>query len=574
MSQAWQLMRPLSSGVHKTYRKKKSASMDPRYIFAYYSGVDKKAERRGRAGVVSSSSSSSSVFASVTALLSMGFGLASATTPLLAEADNDSAGGPEKNVPAEKIITRAEVAKHNSQQPNVWVIYQEGVYDITEFMEAHPGGEEKIKMAGGGNVEPFWKLYPAHLGRDNQPIPSVREQLSRLRIGRLPEEEVVQQNVQLDVEDPFYSEPTRHPGLTVLTDRPFNAETPISLIPEHFLTPTDLFYVRNHHAVPIIQPEDWSLEVEGLGLVRPATLSLDQLKTNYPQVKIVATMQCAGNRRGDMHKFKDTQGILWGVGVLSTAEWTGVRLADVLADLGVTPDCGAQHVWFEGADYPYDASLPLTRALDKSKDVLLAWEMNGQELPRDHGFPLRVIVPGVAGARNVKWLKRIKVAMQPSPSNWQRGFPYKGVFYKENFQHVDPAKYGSVYELPIQSAICIPSAGTAVEADEAVTVRGYAWSGGGRAVERVDVSCDGGKTWQEAELQRDDSQPEGRAWAWSLFQVELEIPKGHRGPLEIICKAMDSSFNSQPAKPEEIWNLRGILNNSWHRVTVRVEQDG
>eukprot|EP00808_Paulinella_micropora_P026660 g670.t1 len=372
-----------------------------------------------------------------------------------------------------------------------------------------------------------------------------------MKIGRLSEEEAKQSPQMLDVEDPFYHEPERHPALKVVTARPFNAETPLALTGEQFITPTELHFVRNHHPVPRINIDTYVLHLEGLCLTKPATLTIQDLRTLFPQVEVEVTIQCAGNRRSGLHAVKETQGLLWDIGTISTARWKGARLADVLLAYGVSLDCGAQHVWFEAADYPFDASIPLARALDRNKDVILAYEMNGGEIPLDHGFPLRVVVPGVAGVRSVKWLKSIRISMEESKSNWQRGLPYRGVFYKEDFQHVRPQDHGAVNELPVQSAICQPTSGAEVSADEPLTIKGYAWSGGGRAIERVDVCAmgerRGHKCCYKATLVQKASAQDGKAWAWTLFEADLLLPRGHKGPLEILCKAMDSSFNSQPS---------------------------
>eukprot|EP00466_Bigelowiella_natans_P010491 jgi/Bigna1/86691/estExt_fgenesh1_pg.C_120270 len=276
-----------------------------------------------------------------------------------------------------------------------------------------------------------------------------------------------------------------------------------------------------------------------------------------------------------------TQGLCWTTGAVSTAQWAGAKLRDVLKEAGIDPEKpGCKHVWFMGLDPPYDASIPVKKALDLYGDCLLAYEMNGDTLPRDHGYPIRAIVPGHVAARNVKWVNRVVASNQESHSGWQRGVQYKGFSSNiKSFKGVDPSKVASVQELPVQSAICEPLPNSTISEDEeSVNVRGWAWSGGGRGIVRVDVSNDQGKTWHTAELNK-LNQKEGQEWAWTLWEADIPIPHGGGGggsngdSFQICARAIDTSYNSQPGDVGPLWNLRGILNNSWHRINVKVDRD-
>ena len=405
------------------------------------------------------------------------------------------------------IFTREEVAKHTTPETGIWVIYKDGVYDITEFIEQHPGGAKRILMAKGSNIDPFWNMYQQHL------TPEVAAVLEPLRIGSLDPNEALP---EFDESDPYAKEPVRHPALLVRKSKPFNAETPVDLIADNYITSNELWYCRHHHPVPHIDPEKFCLGFlretsrkptsEG-GEPTDATyepvsveggLSLAKLKSKYPKHTITATMQCGGNRRAALNAHGKTQGLAWDVGAISTASWGGARLRDVLADqygirtLKDAEKMGVKHVHFLPFDPPYDASIPIEKALDERMDVILAYEMNGVDIPPEHGYPVRVIVPGGIGARNVKWCQTIRVASEESDSVWQRNVQYKGFSpnVKKFDSSVDVQGALSVQEMPVQSAVTVCP--DEVEADdEEVEVQGYAWSGGGRNIVRVDVTSDG-----------------------------------------------------------------------------------
>ncbi|XP_067287332.1 sulfite oxidase, mitochondrial [Pseudorasbora parva] len=475
------------------------------------------------------------------------------------------------------VYTLEEVTKHCSLDHGVWVTYKGEVYDITEFVAMHPGGD-KILLAAGGALEPYWALYAVH-EQDH-----VLEILSEYKIGVLNTESLKKQE-STNTLDPYSAEPTRHPALQINSLKPFNAEPPPSILSDNYITPSVIFFKRNHLPVPRVDPETYKLEIEGLpgGVV---SLTLSELKSRFPKHTITATLQCAGNRRSEMNSIKQVKGLNWGIAAISNATWSGARLRDVLLHYGFGPEVAAkaQHVQFEGLDMDvtgtaYGASIPLNKAVSEEGDVLLAYEMNGEDLPPDHGYPVRVVVPGIVGARNVKWLGKIIVSDEESKSHWQQN-DYKGFSPGTDWDTVDFKSAPAIQELPIQSAITHPAEGTSVDSsDGELTVKGYAWSGGGREVVRVDVSIDGGKTWHVAKLRTGDkeqhpapSPPPGRAWAWKLW--EIDIPLLHRAQeLEIVCKAVDSSYNTQPDTVAPIWNLRGVLSNAWHRVKVKVKED-
>ncbi|EYC18468.1 hypothetical protein Y032_0027g1533 [Ancylostoma ceylanicum] len=192
------------------------------------------------------------------------------------------------------VFKKEEVKKHGKGADRVWVTYKGGVYDVTDFVEAHPGGD-KVLLAAGGPIEPYWALYAQHETKEVMGI------LEELRIGSLDPSEV-EEVKKSSASDPYSTDPDRHPALLVNQQRPFNAETPPSLAVDSFRTPNDLFFVRNHMPVPKIDAEKHRLHVEGLGVKGPLNLSVKDLKKNHRPVSVTAAIQCSGNRRADMNK--------------------------------------------------------------------------------------------------------------------------------------------------------------------------------------------------------------------------------------------------------------------------------
>ena len=481
-------------------------------------------------------------------------------------------------------FTKAEVAKHNSLESGdkrVWVIFRGAVYDITEFIQNHPGGLDKILTAAGGSVEPFWALYRQHVqagAAGAAPVPKdhVTEILAPLQIGWLDPAEAAAAAATRSDDDPYRHEPERHPALRLLSETPCSAETPAHLIGDAYLTPNALWYVRNHHPVPKLDADAFTLEVSGPGdATQTKTYSIKQLR-EMPSTTVTASMQCGGNRRGELNSVRKTSGNAWGIGAMSTAKFKGVRLRDVLLDAGVTAGPDVAHVQFEGVDGT-KASVPVEKALSMAGDTLLAYEMNGEELPADHGYPLRVVVPGHVGVRNIKWVNRIVASSEEADGVWQRGMAYKS-FGPDitSLDNIDIAKYAPIQEMPVQSAIFspLPNAKCVDGAGSTIDVKGFAWSGGGRGIVRVDVSADNGKTWTTAQLGEGAEQPLHRAWAWTFWEAEVPVAEGFDGKsTTLVCKAIDAAHNSQPDSVAGVWNLRGLANNAWHRVPVRAAEE-
>ncbi|OAP60729.1 hypothetical protein AYL99_05731 [Fonsecaea erecta] len=471
--------------------------------------------------------------------------------------------------PPKRWIRLDEVKQHGRNAERKWVIKGTRVFDITDWIAAHPGGPV-ILHAIGGSIDPYWNIFTIHQKQD------VYDVLEEYFIGDIDPRDLIDGKVaESDVEDPFVNDPVRHPRLLQHTQKPCNAEAPAGSL-ESYITANDTFYVRNHLWVPELDEKTHTLTVE-LPDGTEKEYTLRDLKSKFEPFTITATLQCAGNRRKHMTAAaRPAIGLQWDVGAISNAQWTGVRLRDILRDAGYPVDDGeseeAKHVHFVAAE-AYGASIPIEKALDPRGDVMLAYGMNGKPLPPDHGYPLRALVPGNTAARSVKWIEKIVLAEEESHSQWQRR-DYKCFCPSQTAKDVDWSSAPAIQETPVQSAITSITeiSGSSRHGrkslqryglnEDAVHVKGYAFSGGGRDIVRVDVSPDGGKSWQPALLLPDVSKGH-KAWSWK--QWELVVPKRLAGK-QFAVKAVDEAYNSQPESYEAQFNFRGNLTTAWHKV--------
>ena len=349
--------------------------------------------------------------------------------------------------------------------------------------------------------------------------------------------------------------------MIVNNQKPFNAETPLEILAKHFYTPNEWFYIRNHLPAPDVSAEDYELDVAFDDGNEEITFNLSDLKTKFEKVEMTSSIQCGGNRRAEMNEIKPIKGLMWKGGAIGNAKWGGVRLSDILKDYNLT---GIKHVQFEGYDEgsdgsPYGASIPIEKAM--SGNVLLAYEMNDEILPRDHGYPIRVVATGIVGARNVKWLKRIVLSEEESHSHWQRS-DYKGFNPSVDWSNVDFTKSPSVQNMPVTSVIC----SSKIDNGQLI-LNGYAWAGGGNRIIRIDLTTDKGENWFEGTLNEQTDDPEPKHFGWSLWSAS--VPISEQKEIEVWCKAVDSNYNSQPESFKNIWNLRGINSNAYHRIKVK-----
>jgi DMSO/TMAO reductase YedYZ molybdopterin-dependent catalytic subunit len=323
------------------------------------------------------------------------------------------------------------------------------------------------------------------------------------------------------------------------------------------ITPIGLHYLLTHYDIPAIDAVAWRLRVDGL-VERELTLALDDLRA-LPTVTAPVTFECAGNGRTQITPHVVSQP--WISEAVGTAEWTGTPLASLLQEAGVRDEAveivftGQDHGVEYGVEQDYQRSLTVEEA--REEGVLLAYAINGQPLPPQHGFPLRLVVPGWYGMTNVKWLTRITATAEPFAGYQQaRGYRYRQT----------PDEPGTPVSRIMPRALMVPPGmpdfmtRKRIVPAGSVELAGRAWSGWG-GITRVEVSTDGGDTWGDADLKKG---PGPAAWSSWTFDWQADGP----ADVELRCRATDASGRAQPDEPP--WNVGGYSNNSVQRVPVTV----
>lgn len=335
-------------------------------------------------------------------------------------------------------------------------------------------------------------------------------------------------------------------GLLVRSAQPLNCETPLSALTAGLVVPNARFYVRNHFGVPHLDPASWRLEVGGM-VERRLSLDLDGLQA-MPSASAVVMLECAGNGRAGL--WPPVPGEQWGLGAVSTAEWTGVPLTEVLDRAGM--QAMAREVIFSGADCGqvrgYGGRVRFARSLPvaelRQAGALLAYAMNGEELPVHHGYPLRLVVPGWYAVASVKWLTRIELT----------DHPFRGHFQADRY-HIGGRPLS---RQRVRSLITEPALGTVIEPGS-VVIRGLAWSGAA-PITQVEVRIGDGP-WQPALLA---GEPHRHSWQRWELPARLTRP----GTVTIQARATDLAWQTQPDQPE--WNPLGYANNAIHNVQLAV----
>lgn len=369
----------------------------------------------------------------------------------------------------------------------------------------------------------------------------------------------------LETEDPL---PGKHPDLTILNDRPVNAETPPHLLDQR-ITGADRLFVRNNGIAPASPPADpsaWELRIAGEAVPEPVVFTLAELKQRFEHHTYQLTLECGGNGRKEFSP--PASGNQWSTGAVGCPEWTGVRLRDVLEAANFDRK-KAVYVGYYGRDTHLSGDpdkvvisrgVPIAKALED--ETLIAWNMNGQPLPHLNGYPLRLLASGYPASVSGKWLSEIAVRDRVHDGEKMGGASYR-VPCKPVAPgaEVDDEDMCIIEEMPVKSLLTSPKTGAILSDTKTLPIAGHAWCGSG-AVSKVDYSIDFGSTWQACAL----TKPANR-YAWQHFSAQIEFPQ--EGYYEIWARATDDQGRAQPMVLPN-WNPRGYLNNACHRIAIKV----
>ena len=359
--------------------------------------------------------------------------------------------------------------------------------------------------------------------------------------------------------------PGKHPDLKVLNPRPWNVETPPHLLDEKATSASRLFVRNNGIAPGKPDPKSWTLEVSGESVIKPFTFTLDELKQEFKHYTLQLTIECGGNGRAEFNP--PAKGNQWTTGAVGCPRWTGVRLKDVLQRVGVKPD--AVYVGYYGKDRHLSGDpqkvvisrgVPISKALED--ETLLAWSIDGQDLPLMNGYPLRLVVGGWPASTSGKWLHKLVVR-----NKVHDGPKMGGQSYRVPCSPVAPGSEVAdedmciIESMPVKSIITYPKSGAIIKQDKTLEFRGHAWAGD-HAVGKMEFSIDFGVNWQPLSLEL----PVNRL-AWQHWQGRVKFP--YKGYYELWVRATDTPGKRQPMILPG-WNPRGYLNNACHRIAIKV----
>jgi len=354
--------------------------------------------------------------------------------------------------------------------------------------------------------------------------------------------------------------------MVVLNDRPWNIEAQAHLLNEKITSNQNMF-IRNNGKIPEnIDVKNWTITFDGESVKAPKTYTLAELKSKFKQYTYQLTLECGGNGRSEFDP--PAKGNQWSVGAVSCATWTGVRLRDVLEDVGIKEN--AVYIGYHAADVhlsgdpdkePISRGAPMTKALQD--ETLLAFKMNGEDIPLAHGYPLRLVAGGWPASVSGKWLTGISVR-----DKVHDGTKMTGSAYRVPCEPVAPGEKVKdedmciIESMPVKSLITYPKTGAQIKEGKSLKINGHAWAGE-LDVTKMEYSIDFGSSWTSCELE----SPANRL-AWQHFSANISFPK--KGYYEVWARATDSRNNSQPMVLPG-WNPKGYLNNACHRIAVKVK---
>lgn len=368
----------------------------------------------------------------------------------------------------------------------------------------------------------------------------------------------------LEGDDP-YQMFGKNKEMKILNNRPWNME-PLPHLLDDKITPNGKMFIRNNGLIPQdVDANNWRLTIDGEAVSAPKTYSLNELKSKFKQHTYQLTIECGGNGRKEFNP--PAKGNQWEYGAVSCAQWTGVRLADVLKDVGIKSN--AVYIGYYGADVHLTGNpekvvisrgVPMSKAMEE--ETLLAFQMNGEDIPLAHGYPLRLVIGGWPASVSGKWVNRIVVRDKehdgPKMEAPSYRVPCKPVAPGDKVKAEDMC---IIESMPVKSLITYPKTGAMIDLGRKLNIRGHAWAGD-LNVAKMEYSVDFGATWKSCNLE----QPANRL-AWQHFNAEVSFPEP--GYYEVWARATDSNGSAQPMVLPN-WNPKGYLNNACHRIAVKV----
>ncbi len=353
--------------------------------------------------------------------------------------------------------------------------------------------------------------------------------------------------------------------MEVLNDKPWNIEAKAHLLDDR-ITPNKSMFIRNNGLIPEnIDAQNWTLTIDGESVKQNKTYTLAELKTKFKKYTYQLTLECGGNGRNEFDP--PAKGNQWTVGAVSCANWTGIRLKDLLEDVGIKQD--AVYIGYHAQDLhltrdpnkePISRGVPMKKAL--MDETILAFQMNGKDIPLAHGYPLRLVAGGWPASVSGKWINRISIRNKEHDGEKMTGSSYR---VPKNpvapGEEVKDSEMAIIESMPVKSLITYPKSGALLESGITLKIRGHAWAGE-LEVSKVMYSIDFGATWNSCSLEK----PINRL-AWQHFSAGIQFPK--KGYYEVWAKAIDSNGKAQPMLVPG-WNPKGYLNNACHRIAVKV----
>lgn len=362
--------------------------------------------------------------------------------------------------------------------------------------------------------------------------------------------------------DPF-SLKELNPEMIKHNDRPWNIESPAHLLDDE-VTPVEKMFIRNNGLIPeAIDAATWTLTIDGESVKQNKSFTIQELRTKFKAYTYQLTIECGGNGRYGF--YPAAGGSQWKEGAVSCARWTGVRLKDVLESVGIKPD--AVYLGYYGKDLHLSGDadkvvisrgVPIKKAIED--ETLIAWAMNGKDIPHAHGYPLRLVVGGWPGSVSGKWLSRISIRnkIHDGPKMESYRVPKHPVQPGEKVE-ADQTKI--IESMPVRSVITYPKTGAIIEKTKALPLRGHAWAGD-LSVNTIHTSIDYGATWQSCSI-----KPPVNRLAWQHWNTVIKFPD--TGYYEVWVRATDNEGKTQPMVIPA-WNPGGYLNNSCHRIAVKI----